>query len=566
MSGNRGKRLIIPAIVLLFLLGGCGSQKEQQEEQKEVVVVVVLAEVDGRLITLADYNASVGRVPDSLKSAVDPGHYLQALIDEELLAQEAQRRGLDSSPELARYLQQQQQLLATQILYQQEGIEQYEMTEEELRAYFARSPYSRRVRFSLLMVKTAEKILPLLEQLKAGADFEELSMQHSEDARILGRGADMGYHRWGETIPPYAAITQKAFTMKSGEIAGPLQVADGYFLIKLTAIDPVDFEEEREKIEPLLMRKFLGRQLREYYARLRERYALEYEPAGLRTLVGALADNSASRLGRRGFKDASAEDSDPPIATFEDGELTLSQCLQLLRESTQKISRDPEILRRQLDGQIVRQVLIPLEIERQGLAQKIPVQEGVARARRKFLVGELQALIASQTAPPETDLLLAYFEHNRERYRLPARVEARRMPVPDQASGEEIAARLRSGRDTLSLVDSFVPVTYEGAALEEDNPIGRALSAEEGSLHGPLAAQSGYVVLQVLHRHESRLPLLDEIRDRVTADLEQSRIATLLQSLVENLRTRHTQQIKIYRERLQKLELSRPEEVRGESH
>ena len=558
--GGRGEHLVITAAVLLFLLGGCGGQEKQQEPEI-VLPEVILAEVDGRPITLTDYNASVGRVPDSLKSAVDPRRYLQALIDEELLVQEAQRRGLERSSGLARYLQQQQQLLSTQLLYQQEGIERYAMSEEKLRDYFARSPYSRRVRFSLLMVKTAEKVLPLLEELKAGADFEKLSMQRSEDSRILARGADMGYHRWGETMPPYEAITQKAFTMTLGEIAGPLQVADGYFLIKLTDIHPVAFEEERETIEPLVIREFLGRQLRDYYSRLRERYELEYKPVGFRTLVDAVAEGSASGTGHQKYKGASTEDPALQIASFEDGVLTLNQCLQFLRESGQKVSRDPEILRQQLDGQIARQVLVPLEIERQGLAHATPVQEGMARARRKFLVGQLQNLIASQTAPPETDLLSAYFEHNRERYRRPARVEVRRMLVPDRASGEEIVDRLQAGRDTLSLVDRFVPVTYGSEALEEDNPIGRALRAEEGSIHGPLSTKNGYVVLQVLHRHESRLPILEEIRDRVMADLEQGRTASLLQALVENLRTRHAKQIKIYRERLQGPGLSRSAEV-----
>lgn len=521
---------------------------------------MVLAEVDERPITLADYNTYVGRVPDSLKSAVDSRRYLQAIIDEELLVQEAQRRGLDRSSGLAIYLQQKQRLLATQVLYQQEGIERSEILEEELRAYFALSPYSRRVRFSLLMVKTLEKILPLRERLAAGADFEELSMQHSEDPRILARGADMGYHRWGETMPPYEAITQKAFTMKPGEIAGPLQVADGYFLIKLADIHPVAFEEERETIEPLVIQELLGRQLREYYSRLLERYDLEYKPVGFRTLVDAVAEGSASGTRHQEHGGASTDhlslyarrpksifaDSALPIVRYKGGTLTLSQCLRLLQESSQEVSRDPEALRQQLDGQIVRQVLVSLEIERQGLAHATPVQEGMERARRKFLVGELQARIASQAAAPGTDLLSAYFEHNRERYRRPARVEVRRMMVPDRASGEEIVDGLRAGRDTLSLVDRFVPVTYGSAALEEDNPVGKALRAGEGSIHGPLATRSGYIVLQVLRRHPARLPDLEEVQDQVTADLVRDWANSLFQELIEALRDRYAGQIKIY--------------------
>ena len=557
-------------------MGWSGPGAQSPEE-------VVLAQVGEHRITLAEYRTQVDRIPDSLRSALEPGRYLQAIIDEELLLQEAERWGLDRSPELEKQLRQEGRALALRALRQREGIAPPEVSEAELRAYFVRSPYSRRVRFSLLMVKTLEQILPLLKELKAGADFEELSMQHSQDSRILARKADMGYHRWGETMPPYDALTRKAFTMKSGEIAGPLAVADGYFLIKLTDIHPISFAEERETIGQRVLQERLGPPLRAYYDSLMKRYEMEYKPTGFKTLVDAVAASPVSvaepgapagqRGARRGGESARANpwgegtrvdaNSALPILSYREGTLTLAQCLHLLRGSS--IPREPEALRRRLDQQICQQVLMPLEIERLSLLQTPQVREKLEQTRRRFLVRQLQSRIAAQAPPLGEDLLQRYFENDRERYLQPARVEVRNMPVPDRASGEEIVDRLRAGRDTLSLVDRFVTTTYGNVALEENSPIGRALRAEEGSIHGPLSTQSGYVILQVLRRHESGLPTLEEVRDQVATDLEQDRAASLLQTVVEDLRTRHAEQIRIYRERLQELGLSPLDEERGDS-
>ena len=55
---------------------------------------------------------------------------------------------------------------------------------------------------------------------------------------------------------------------------------------------------------------------------------------------------------------------------------------------------------------------------------------------------------------------------------------------------------------------------YGSGALEGDNPVSRALRADEGTFHGPFATDNGYIVLQVLRRRPDRLPPLDEIREQ----------------------------------------------------
>ena len=129
------------------------------------------------------------------------------------------------------------------------------------------------------------------------------------------------------------------------------------------------------------------------------------------------------------------------------------------------------------------------------------------------------------------------------------------MLVADGITGERIVEQLRAGSDTLALIERFAPVTYEDEALEEDSPIGRALRAEEGSFHGPLATNSGYIILQIAHRHPARLPELEEVQRQVMADFARDRVDGLFQEFIEDLRTRYAGRIQIDQKGLQELAL-----------
>ena len=224
------------------LLGASGCAEDGPAGAAEEAVLV---EVGQTAIRVADYRQYLAKVAPELRAEYGAEQLLEAIVEQTLLVQEAERRGLGESAEFLQWQAQAQARLVQQALYTRAGIAQPEVTEEELRAYFQRSPYNRRVRFSLLMVRDPAQLPEISAALAAGADFEELSLQHSQDSRILERRADMGYHRWGDTMASHAALTERAFSMQVGEISAPLQVADGYFLIKLTDTHPVSFEQQR---------------------------------------------------------------------------------------------------------------------------------------------------------------------------------------------------------------------------------------------------------------------------------------------------------------------------------
>ena len=472
----------------------------------------VLVEVGQTAIRVADYRQYIARVAPELRAEYGAEKLLEAIVEQTLLVQEADRRGLGESAEFLQWQAQAQARLVQQALYEHAGIVQPEVAEEELRAYFQRSPYNRRVRFSLLMVRDQEQLPEILAALAEGADFEELSMRHSQDSRILERQADMGYHRWGDTMASHAALTERAFSMQIGEISEPMQVADGYFLIKLTDMHPVSFEQERETIQRLVLREKLGRQLLAYYDTLHVRYNVRYEPDRLTGSPEAV------------------------VAAYDGGVLTVAQVRELLKGQ----GAGEKVLRREVG----RRVLVPLETARLALADDPNLQSELERLRQVQLARRLQDALQAQVPPPNPNGLSLFYEEHKLRYTAPAEVEVRRLLSRDEDEGTAIVERLRAGRDTTELVDRFVSVIYGSGALEGDNPVSRALRADEGTFHGPFATDNGYIVLQVLRRRPDRLPPLDEIREQVEADWATAQLQAAVKELAASLRQRRANEIR----------------------
>ena len=529
-------RTALYATTTLIVLA-CGQEQDLSEQAvSSSGKSSALAQVGSVEISAARYSRYLQRIPGIIREGMEPGRYIDALIEEELLVQEAEARGLHRSPQAQAAAERERLAALQRLLYARAGIGPGTPSEDSLRAYFARSPYSRKVRFSLLMVRDSTAIEPLLAQIRQGADFEELSLRHSQDPRILERNADMGYHRWGETMPAYSALTEKAFSMELGQLAGPLKVADGFFLIKLTDVHPVSFEQERETVEKLVKREDVGRQLLAYYDSLHTRYGVRYQKAGMAALRSALE-------GGGDLTNGSLE-----VVSYEGGTLSLARASEMMRgaNATDAAAFDVAVRR-----EFARQVLASLEVVRLGLIEDKDVAASAETARRQYLVRRLKEQLLAQAQEPNVNALRLFFEEHKARYQVPEKVEVDRLLTDDPEEGRRIVERLRGGQDVRD--DRFVNLIYGSGAWQGDNPVSRALRAEAGTVHGPFATDNGYIVVRITARRDAHYPPLEEVREQVEADWREDQSQRILKEFAEELRKRRGAEISINGEQLQRL-------------
>ncbi len=123
--------------------------------------------------------------------------------------------------------------------------------QERLREF--EQPERRRVAHILFRVPTTggsaaeegarAKAEAALERVKGGADFGQVAREVSEDKASAARGGELGAVARGEMIAPFEKL---AFSLKPGEIGGPVRTAFGYHVVKVLDVTPGSRKELRE--------------------------------------------------------------------------------------------------------------------------------------------------------------------------------------------------------------------------------------------------------------------------------------------------------------------------------
>jgi peptidyl-prolyl cis-trans isomerase C len=233
---------------------------------------------------------------------------LDSMIEFEVLAKEAARRGFDKHPDVVRMLRQVMiQRLRQRVV--EEKVKPEDIKDEDIKAYYEkhRKQYNKpeTVRVSHIQVADEATARKVLSEVKAkGSDpraFRALVQQYSTDNATKRRAGDLRYFT-REDKRVAKEIIDAAFKLeKRGDVAGPVKSAAGYHVIKLTHRRQAI---KREVTDPKVRQQILTRILRD-----RRRQALEGFKKQLRDkatvkvyddrLAGVKIDTTIQRRGWR---------------------------------------------------------------------------------------------------------------------------------------------------------------------------------------------------------------------------------------------------------------------------
>lgn len=315
---TKNTSLATAAVLVLgaMFLGSCSVGQEETG---------AVARVNGQHVYEADLNLALtrqeqslmsgGEEPDPAKEAEYRERALQATIENELLFQEAKRRGYGTE---AQEVEEQLRSIGAQFPAPQmfdEALTQMGLTREDLRrdleraqsvqkmieesiepeisvspeearAYYDDNPElftdPERVRASHILIMVGPeapesdkaKARQSLEDLRArvlrGGSFAELARAHSEDPSA-GNGGDLGYFARGQTV---ASFEQAAFALEVGEISDVVVTPYGFHLIQLTdrqVATPVSYERVEESLSGFLRQRKTNEAIAELAKQLREK-------------------------------------------------------------------------------------------------------------------------------------------------------------------------------------------------------------------------------------------------------------------------------------------------------
>lgn len=302
--------LTLLLVFCLAVISGCGEMelpswlkfgklKPEKKLEAGKAKGTVLASVNGRVITLEDFNARIQGynaeieaskdIPDSVKQNYliekreDKQRLLDGMVERELLIAEAIERGLHTERDLRQAVETlKDQLLFAKIIEVERG--KVDVATKEVEDYYNlykdafTIPEERRI--GMIVVPTEKKAKEVLISLLQGKDFSILASAHSTDESAKEAG-DIGFIVRTSPFPQpdkktmFAKFEEIAFDLELNKPSTIFKGPDGFYIIKATEV-----KAARERL------------LSEVYKDIEQGLMLRKQDEVLKTLVDNLRRSS----------------------------------------------------------------------------------------------------------------------------------------------------------------------------------------------------------------------------------------------------------------------------------
>jgi len=273
-------------------LAACGAETETDSPQatptgeQELVngltpeqAAETLVQIGDRTITVGDFAALLADQSPYLRSRYNSPERRREFLDNqirfELLAAEAERRGLTDRPEVVRSRKQMMiQRMMNDLIYEPNRIS--DITDAEVQAYYDEhiEDYQQpaQVRASHILIRNRRLAGRLLERVKASEDdiqvFREIAEENNEDPNTRDRLGDLRFfslsgpgEERADSVPPEVAAAAFTIDRIGGVYPELVETAAGLHIVKLTGRRAALRRTLQEAARPI--RNTLMRQRRE---------------------------------------------------------------------------------------------------------------------------------------------------------------------------------------------------------------------------------------------------------------------------------------------------------------
>lgn len=123
-----------------------------------------------------------------------------------------------------------------------------------------------------------KRVKKVQEQLKSGADFEELAKKYSDDPGSKMQGGDLGFFAKGSMVPEFDKV---AFSLNVGQISDPVLTDFGYHIIKIEekrASKKVTLDDLKNDLKELLFQKTAQKRYESWMKDLKAKANIKINP------------------------------------------------------------------------------------------------------------------------------------------------------------------------------------------------------------------------------------------------------------------------------------------------
>jgi peptidyl-prolyl cis-trans isomerase C len=198
------------------------------------------------------------------------------VVTDEILTQEAERRGLASSPDFKAQMELARQSILIGLLGQDldktTKVSDADVQKEYDKFKAQSSGTEYKVRH--ILVEKEDEAKAILAQLKAGAKFEDLAKKNSKDPGSAPNGGELDFAAPGSYVPEFS---QAMVALKKGETTEtPVKTQFGYHIIRLDDTRAAQFPPLAE-VKPQIQQRLAAQKAQAFRDELRAKAKTDYK-------------------------------------------------------------------------------------------------------------------------------------------------------------------------------------------------------------------------------------------------------------------------------------------------
>ncbi len=516
---------------------------------------VIIARVGETEITKEQLQTYVLELPLSQQSRKQGQEaredYLQFMIDYELLWLEARARGLDTAATVQKSLERKIRKNLLTIFMNHEEIEVPEVAEEEIERRFKRKGLDRERRRLTwgIMTRTAAKLDEALAQLETGAPFGEVASRHSitPDAAVEGKLGWLGVEATRRMGIPDSLF----YSLPLGEVSPPLSHSEGFFVVRFTEEEPVDYLDFRDEVLWELQEEKRAESLAGRAELLAQEYDWHPHGPGVQLLLqkGRSRTGAAVRL--------TPEEARTPLFLFDGSQVQVVDYLHELEGS--KINtglKDSATVVNLAERFLLQSFVLAEAAQRRGYVDEDSLAETRRQMQTEEVLGALRRAAVLDAVEVAEEQMRRYYDEQTHRFYARDKVEVAEVLLESEEEALEVRAKIEAGTDISALARER---SIRPGALARDGifPMEKTsdlvpsiLRAKDGELVGPVKLHDGYSVFKIARREKGERQSFAQARRQIEGILRRSEERQQFNIFLEDLRRKYADQVEIDTEHL----------------
>ncbi len=511
--------LFLVPVLVIIILSGCAAPFHDKK---------TLALVDGEPVTTKDleYSLEIAHRREDLSTArqLDIPVYVQKLIDDRLITQEARRMGMEEYPEVRDKIDAYIVRESVSRLYNEEVLNKIVISDDEIDEFY-RVNYER-LHIDIVEVEREEEAAALLVELKEGTPFEEVSRNYP--ASFAKKEGD-SYIFNRSSLTPF--MMEALDGLEPGEFSDVKSIQGKHYIFKLNSRENAseeEFENVKDDIAGALRKQRIQEREDDYLAQMHREATIDAN----QEIIDAIQFGSENEERGQWLKDGR------PLIEVNGEVLSVGQFSAMLTSSDK--STKERTLKKWLDRKLVDQEALSRKYE------ETPELKEQLNIYSNQVIKNIftKNVIASRINIADEDAR-EYYSRNRDLYTLPVQYKIQQMSLDSQEEAEEALKSLKGGANFSWLAkarsaDSFAEMGgVAGWKIRDslDLPVREIIDTlESGEISQPLQIGGYFRIVRLMEKTEPEAAPFDRVKEIASKAVFREKYRELYDEYVNELR------------------------------